>query len=153
MKEIQLSKGRIAIVDDEDHAAVVSSKWYVWNGYAIRHLGLINGVKKSQKMHRMIMGEPSGLEIDHINGNKLDNRRSNLRACTRQQNKLNRGPYANNKSGMKGVSWHAQTSKWRATIRFNNKITHLGLFNSKDAAHHAYSEAASRLHGDFAKTS
>lgn len=98
-------------------------------------------------IHRMIMSEPPGMVIDHIDGNKLDNRKENLRICTQQQNGWNRGKPSNNTSGFKGVCWHKQTQKWQAII--NHK--HIGYFKTAEKAYEAYVKAAQELHGDFAK--
>jgi hypothetical protein len=88
-------------------------------------------------------------EIDHINGNRSDNRIENLRECTRQQNmkNLKKGKY--NKSGLKGVSWHAACAKWQAHIKADGKNFYLGLFETKEEAHDAYIQASNKLHGVF----
>ena len=96
-------------------------------------------------LHRVIMGEPEGMLIDHIDGNRLNNSRSNLRVCTNQQNGCNRGKTVKNTSGFKGVCWHKRDEKWRATI--NNK--HIGCFKTAEKAYEAYCEAAQELHGEF----
>lgn len=91
---------------------------------------------------------PKG-EIDHINGDKTDNRIDNLRDCSRSENQHNRPRYSNNKSGLKGVSWHKQKMKWRAVIALHGKSKHLGLFDDKLDAFEAYKSACSELHRDF----
>lgn len=94
-------------------------------------------------------GEWPGV-IDHINRNRADNRIENLRKCSHSENQHNRVQCRTNKSGYKGVSFHAQRNRWRATIFLNSKQRHLGLFDTPDAAHRAYCAAAKLLHADFA---
>ena len=100
----------------------------------------------------LVTGAWPAHEIDHINGNKTDNRLCNLRAATHPQNEHNVGLTKRNKSGHKGVSWQARTSNWQAGISVNGKRIFLGLFDSLDEAGAAYRNAAARLHGDFART-
>jgi len=89
--------------------------------------------------------------VDHANGNKRDDRISNLRAATKSQNSANIGAPVHNTSGLKGVSWDKRSGKWRAQICYQNKRRGLGLFNTASEAHKAYCDEAVRLHGDFAK--
>lgn len=103
------------------------------------------------QMHRLIMDAPESLEVDHINGNRLDNRRENLRLCTSSQNKCNRGLRRDNTSGYKGVSWHKQRQKWSVRIKTPyGKYLSCGLFEDKREAALAYNKAALNFHGEFA---
>ena len=109
---------------------------------------------KKYRAHRIIFLMHRGYlpdEIDHIDGNGLNNDVENLRAATRSQNGSNRGTQTNNTSGFKGVSWHKTSNKWQAVIKFDGKQRHLGYFDTPDAAHEAYKAAAKRLHGEFAR--
>ncbi len=145
MKNIQLSQAKQAIVDDEDFEKVNQYRWYLnSNGYARR-------THPKTYMHQFILDIQKGKTVDHINGEKLDNRRENLRICTALQNSYNHSVNKNNTSGFKGVGWHNQMKKWRAYIDFNNHNRHLGLFNNKIDAALAYNKAAIELFGEFAK--
>lgn len=103
--------------------------------------------------HRVVWalhhGEFPLAALDHINGDKLDNRIENLRPCSVAQNQFNRGRTKNNKSGFKGVSRHGK--RWVATISANGHFRRLGSFDTREAAHAAYTAAALRLHGEFAR--
>ncbi len=99
----------------------------------------------------MIYGEWPIL-IDHINGDKADNRIANLRLATKSQNAFNSKGHKDGASGVKGVSWNKQARKWGARITINGKYKHIGLFQSIKAAAAAYSDAAHRFHGEFART-
>ncbi len=102
-------------------------------------------------MHRVIKGAKAGQSVDHVNGNGLDNRRSNLRLCAHAENLRNRKIHKNNKSGFKGVRKRKESSLWRAEIRSNHKFYFLGNFHSAEEAAHAYDAAALKLHGEFAR--
>lgn len=104
MKEIKLTKGKVALVDDDDFEHLSQFKWHTQqNGYACRVVK-INGKRKGIVMHRVIMNTPDGMETDHIDHNKLNNQKSNLRVCDRLQNLRNRRKHRNSKhSKYKGV--------------------------------------------------
>ena len=113
----------------------------------------ING--KQHAAHRLawlyVHGEWPKDQIDHINCVKTDNRIANLREATNAENMRNVGKQSNNTSGIKGVSWHKHTRKWRATIKVDGKSKHLGLFDCPELAALVYSEHAEKLHGEFAR--
>jgi hypothetical protein len=90
-------------------------------------------------------------QLDHINGDKSDNRIDNLRIATASQNKANSGPYRNNPTGLKGAYWYKPLQMWVSKIRKDGKLHHLGYFATAEEAHTAYCEAAKRLHGEFAR--
>lgn len=146
MKSLRLSKNKYTIVDKEDFEKLNRHKWCVSSGgYAVR----ISGGKMIM-MHRIIMKTPKGLDTDHVNSNKLDNRRKNLRVCTRSQNMANMNRTAGNKSGYKGVSWKESHKKWRANIRKGGVQVHLGYFDYPKMAAKVYNKAAVIYYGDFA---
>lgn len=160
MKKIPLTGknglGKFAIVDADDYEHLMRWKWHVdCKGYPSRsqNMGKINGkVKiKTFKMHRDIMHHHDRAEnIDHIDGNKLDNRKVNLRPATHSQNSMNKKPQANAKSKYKGVSWRGD-GRWRARIMANGRSRHIGNFTSEVEAARAYNIAALIEHGEFAR--
>lgn len=153
MKEIQLTQDKMAIVDDEDFEWLSKYKWHYQNkGYAERNRSIHLGKHKTILMHREILQVPDGMESDHINGNRLDNRRANLRICTRGENGKNLRKHVDNTSGFKGVSWHKRAKKWIAQITINYKYVYLGLFDDKQVAACAYDKATCKLHREFACT-
>jgi len=110
--------------------------------------------RKSYLEHRIIWmmfnGEiPDKMEVDHIDGNKLNNQIGNLRIATRTQNRMNIGPYNCNKLKMKGVSWHKQVKKWVARIRVDKKLIHLGVFDNPEDAFNKYKSASEYYHKEF----
>lgn len=154
MKKIPLTKGAFAVVDDDMFDSLSQHHWFLSsNGYAMRNCAIGNGKYSAMCMHRQILNLEKGdkKDVDHINMDHLDNRKENLRICTRSENMRNRGKNKNNKSGYKGVSWFARDSKWVAGIKHNGKRKYLGLFDDPALAHEAYKKVALELHGEFAK--
>jgi len=155
MKKIPLTQGKIALVDDEDYERVSKFKWHAANEggrwYAKRKLLLSEGRgrRKSVTMHRFILDYPDSL-IDHISHKTLDNRRSNLRLCTAQQNFRNGLPRRNTSSPYKGVCWHKVRKKWQAYIGDAYRNCYLGIFRSEVRAAKAYDKAAKEKFGEFA---
>jgi hypothetical protein len=128
MKSITLTRGKVALVDDADYEWLNKYKWYSGaRGYVISST-TADGKKGVMYMHREIMKTPRDMQTDHINGNKLDNRRSNLRICTSAQNRANKGKQSNNTAGYKGICWSKAAKKWQAQITVNKKTIYLGLF-------------------------
>ena len=100
---------------------------------------------RKQYLHRVLLDAPKGVQVDHINGDSLDNRKENLRLCTHNENQQNRvRPNRNNTSGYKGVTWNARYSRWEAKFMRNRKTTWLGSFSTKEAAYAAYLVATSK---------
>lgn len=157
MKEIKLTQGKVALVDDEDHERLSKFKWCavvsMWGKRWIAGRGgkTINGKRKTIFMHREIMNTPSGLDTDHINHNSLDNRKCNLRICTRSENMCNRkGANRNSASKYLGVWWDENNKKWEAQIKVHYKQKYLGQFKSEKEAAIVRDKAAIELHGAFA---
>jgi hypothetical protein len=139
VKKIKLTKGKFALVDNEDFEYLNQWKWHLSEGgYAKRSQHIRLGINKYKskiiRMHRLINNTPEGMFTDHINRNKLDNRRSNLRTVNKSQNAFNSDVRTNNKSGYKGVHFDTWSNQWRAEIKINyHKIT-LGRYSRmKDA--------------------
>lgn len=147
MKLIPLTCGRHAIVDDEDYEHLSKYNWH-YISYAVR-TDRTSGKQKTVYMHRQIMG--SGPQADHINGDRLDNRRSNLRPATNSQNQRNKAKYSGQwTSEYKGVTKY-RNGRWIAGIYIDNKRMHLGYFNSEEDAAQAYNFAAAKHFGEYAK--
>jgi hypothetical protein len=124
--------------------------WHIDSkGYAYRH-NYINGKDKPIRMHRQITGAKSGIDVDHINRDRLDNRNANLRLCSRSQNLWNTKKKASNKSGFKGVDYRPSRGVFRSRIRVGTIRMNLGHFKSAEDAHKAYIDAAKIHHGEFA---
>jgi hypothetical protein len=153
MKEIQLTQGKVALVDDDEYHNLAQWKWhYSGCGYAMRR-----SYEDASKpygvmlyMHREINRTGKGKYTDHINGDKLDNRVDNLRTVTNSQNGFNRGGNKIATSMYKGVDWSKQKRKWRARIKAGATHLNLGLFDSERDAAETYDVAAYHLHGEFA---
>lgn len=157
MKQIQLTQNKTALIDDEDFELVNEFKWCAVqqgrNFYATR--GYWNKQTKKTKqirMHRLIMDvtDPK-IEIDHINGDGLNNQRYNLRICTRSQNQRNKRKQNNTTSKYEGVHWHKQHNKWIAKIRINGQRKHLGCFLCEIDAACYYDYYAIKYFDEFAK--
>lgn len=147
-------KNREVIIDDEDFKKVSKYKWRINDsGYVMRQSGnaRIKELRKTIRLHRFIMNlKNNSIFIDHINGNKLDNRKSNLRLCTKFQNNVNVPIGRNNTSGFKGVSFNKLRKKYYAGICYKKIQYHLGVFVNKIDAARVYNEKAKELFGDFA---
>jgi hypothetical protein len=146
---IPLSKGKITFVDEEDYSEISKTRWCFQKetGYAKRHRN-----RATELMHRVINKTPADKHTDHKNGNKLDNRRFNLRTATPSQNLGNHGIRINNTSGFKGVSFDKTRGLWFAKITINRKQIPLGRFVSAELAHVAYCSAAHLYFKNFART-
>lgn len=148
-KEIKLTKGKVAIVDNADYKWLNQWKWCAiltdrkTGGYALRSRWDPSAKRRGQVlMHRLIMGEPDGMLVDHINRNSLDNRRENLRITTYSGDRANRGMFKNNTSGYKGVSAEKKSGKWKMVVR--------KVFDTPEEAARAYDKCARVLFGEYA---
>lgn len=152
-REIDLSSGIKVLVDDDDYERISSIHWHeTGRGYICRFVGSSrHGVRRKIYLHREIIQAPVGVDVDHINGNRLDNRKDNLRLATRSQNLMNRDGKPGHTSKYKGVNYCKITKQWAAKITVSGEIIWLGRFGTEDAAARAYNAAASKFHGHFAR--
>jgi hypothetical protein len=142
-------EGKKFYVDWSDYDRCVKGYRFAMNSnvyimYSSTKDGLCN-----KYLHRVIMGEPDNMMIDHIDHNPLNNSRSNLRIVTPQQNMMNRGKHKNNTSGVIGVGWNKASEKWRATIKLNNKENYLGMFDNFEEACQVRKEAEIKYFGEY----
>lgn len=156
MKEIVLSGGKlVTLVDADSYESLIQWNWCFDERYVYRrhHLRMEGKKQIHQKiyLHKLVNNTPEGLDTDHINGNKLDNRRCNLRVATRSQNSANRKKNPKHTSKYKGVHWHNHTKKWKAEIKINGKKKYLGVFISEEDAAAAYDTAARELFSEYSK--
>lgn len=150
-KQISLTRGYTALVDDSDYPLVSQHKWlYVGSGYAGRFVTR-NNKKKLVYLHRFLLDAQPGQRVDHINGDRLDNRRENLRRVTLYQNQQNRKCPTHTTSGKKGVCWHRQMRKWHVRISVNGTRMHLGYYDDLETAALLYDAAARQFFNGYAR--
>jgi hypothetical protein len=146
-----LADGATTLIDESSLAVARAWAWRVKeSGYVAHRVRCANG-RRWEFMHRVLAGALPGQQVDHINGDKMDNRRCNLRLCDAFGNARNKAPGSRNRSGFKGVSWDADKGRWRATIFFDGHKRSLGRFKTKKEAARAYDAAASKHFGEFAR--
>jgi len=156
MKLIPLTQGKFAMVDDDIFDFLNQWKWYANKTNKTYYAGRI--ICKPQrtciKMHRLIMGSPIGMEVDHIDHNGLNNQRHNLRNCTRGENQKNKNKRTNSEYiGLSHFSCNYKGRKYnyiKASIMSNRKKIHIGCFKTEEEAARAYDKKAKELHGEFA---
>lgn len=156
MKTIELANGKGSVsVDDEDYEAVAAFGWCLHVHRArkrtVRYAQAnikVDGTWRRVLMHRFLLAAGRSSLVDHVDGNGLNNVRTNLRLANHGSNQHNSGPRTGK---FKGVSWHAKAKKWVAQIMANCVRRHLGLFVSEEEAAKAYDGAAKELHRDFAR--
>ena len=155
MKEIQLTHGKVCIVDDEDFERLSKQKWHVTrNGATFYARGAIRQKDNRWRcilMHRFILNiSDKSVFVDHKNRDTLDNRKENLRLCSPAQNSWNRQGKNQSTSVFKGVSWYKRWPSWKVQIWDCGKVLHLGYFKDEVLAAKAYDEKAKEIHGEFA---
>lgn len=152
MIHIPLTQGKAALVDDEDYELVSQYKWCAvkdGNTYYAQSWLYVDGKKTTIRMHRIVVGAIKGQQVDHKNGNGLDNCKENLRLCTTTQNSMNQRSNGGT-SIYKGVNWKKTENCWEAGIRVGGKRKFLGHFKEEIEAAKAYDSAALEYFGEFA---
>lgn len=151
---IALYSGEKALIDASDASLVAGYRWLAdhreHTTYAYAHVRVGPGQWQNLKLHRLILGAPAGLEVDHRNRDGLDNRRANLRLATSVENHANTGLRRDNTSGFKGVTRSSKSARWVAQIRRDGRMTYLGAFATPEAAAEAYDAAAVEQWGPHA---
>jgi len=149
---VPLTKGRYTLIDEDSYELISNYKWRFSKGYAISDSPRIKGVKHDIKLHRLIINAPKNKDVDHINGDTLDNRKCNLRLCTPSQNGANmKKTLLKCSSEFKGVCWNKRKNFWQAYINKDYKRYALGYFENERHAAMARDIWAKELFGDFAK--
>ena len=155
LKKIKLTQEKTATVDNIDFEELSKFKWYLNSyGYAERTTRKGEGKRRNVRMHQQVALR-MGLNIignifDHINRDKLDNRRKNLRIVSKQINSVNRDLQSNNKSGYRGVSFYKRDKNWESYIKYNQKRIFLGRYKTKQEAALKYNIKAKELFGNYA---
>ena len=149
---ITIEQGYEAIIDAADVPLIDGFKWKLHENPAGNIYVRCGRHPKRIWMHRLILNCPDHMQTDHIDGNGLNNRRSNLREATSAHNNRNRRISTVNSSGFKGVSFHKMSSKWQSCIFVDGRSKHLGLFDTPEEAHAAYCAASAKYHGEFGRT-
>ncbi len=153
-KEIPLTQGKFAIVDDEVFEYLSQWKWQavkkfnIW--YAQRSTVMVNGKRKTIYMHREILKTPDNMDTDHKDNDGLNNRLNNIRICTPSQNQHNHRPQIGKSSRYKGVGWHKSDKCWQSRIKINGKTKYIGNYTDEIEAAKAYDKKAIELFGEFA---
>lgn len=149
---VPLTRGLVATIDAEDAERIGRVNWSAIkdrNTHYARRFSTKNGTKSHVLLHRVIANAAPGQFVDHIDGDGLNCRKSNLRIATRQQNAWNARP-RNNASGFKGV--RKLRGRFDARITVNGEVLFLGCFDTAEQAAQAYAQASARLHGEFGRT-
>jgi hypothetical protein len=151
---VPLTRGKFAVIDAEDADIILAHKWFAdqdgYKWYAVR-TSRQGGTQTRVAMHRVILDTPPGFHTDHIDGDGLNNRRSNLRIATPSQNVVNSGLRTTNRSGFIGVHWNRNSRKWLAGVRVEGKIVHCGGYSDPEEAARARDAAARHAYGEFAR--
>lgn len=154
---IPLTCNRSAIVDADDYEFLMQWNWYALWSRGTQTFYAVRGVKNNKgrtipfPMHRAVMPCEPGFVNDHINGDTLDNRKSNLRCATNSENLCNRRLQSNNTSGFRGVGWVKKDKRWRARLKVDGQEIVLGYFKTAEEAAKAYDEGARKVYGEFAR--
>lgn len=152
MAEIKTKKGEVVVIDDEDFERASVFNWWIDSQGYVRTKKSIDGASRVIKLHRFLLGvaDPS-IYVDHISGDKKDNRKGNLRLCVQAQNTRNAKVKASSATQIKGVRWKPRNKKYEAKICIDRKAKYLGLYDTAEEAHEVYCLWADMLHREFAR--
>jgi len=154
LRKIKLTQGKYALVDDADYDRINKYNWYFTHyGYAARKTPKAERDKGRASviyMHREILNAMEGSDVDHVDGNRLNNQSNNLRICSRSENLRNQRKAKNTTSKYKGVCWQERDKKWQVYIYHGKKNHYLGYFDKEEDAAGAYNEEAIKHHGEYA---
>ena len=155
MKEIYLTRGKIAFVDEDDFRRANQFSWQaqkIQNGWIVKR-GIWDATtrnNRSQSLASFLLNLPTGIRADHIDGNPFNNSRKNLRVCTKTENdRAFRRKAAGKSSRFRGVCWRSRQSRWTAQIESAGVYIHIGSFQKEEDAAHAYDAKAKELFGEF----
>lgn len=147
MKRIKLTQNKYALIDDLDYEKVSKYRWCAVLSRGKWYAGRMN----NGRMHSFILGKKKGKEVDHIDGDGLNNQRKNLRFASHKENSRNCKLYKTNKSGHKGVSWHSFHKKWHVQCRVDSKNYHLGYYDNVEEAVKVYQRFSKKHHKKFSR--
>lgn len=155
MKIINLiNSDKFVMVDDCDFEHLIKFRWHILKGKRTNYCKIMTGKRDNRKsvlMHRFLLNPSKGMEVDHVDGNGLNNQKSNLRICTAAQNRSNQIRNRPNKtSKFKGVSWNRESKKWVSNIQHNKNPMFLGFFSNEIEAAKSYDQAAKECFKEFA---
>lgn len=153
--KIPLGDGLFALIDDDDAELAAAYKWRPWRSARNRRVypvgkRFVDGQQEIVQMHRLILPSAPDVQVDHINGDGLDNRRSNLRRCTQSENLWNQPAKANSKTGLRGVYYRDDIGKYHGSVTVNRKRHWTGWYLTAREAAMARDRLAVQLHGEFA---
>ena len=151
MKQIKLTQGKYALVDDQDYKWLNQWNWCVNSNNYVMRVKTIKKKRETITLHRLIMNAPKGMQVDHKNANRLDNQRDNLRLATHSQNCSYRKSSTKPASGYRGVTKYQKKNelKWIARIEVNGRKKYLGIYNTPELAAKVYDTYAEALYGKF----